>query len=301
MKFGQLILGIFVIFLGVLLLGVNFSWWGTSVWIDLFDLWPLILILFGVRLIFGPESLVTIIAIIFSIIFATLYLANFKQVRSRLPFSNSSVENISGKQNFSQYVDGINKIEMRINLGAAKINVDALSGSGRIYNGNFSGKEELAIQNSVEGSIGKTTFEEKPGFHFGKDKERTLNLEISQNLPLDLEINTGASTLDLDFSKIDLQKLNIDSGATKGKIRFGLIEKKIDAIISTGASDYKLMIPKSFAISVSSDSALTGNNFESVGLIKQGKFYKSPNYEQSENQIMIKLSSGASKFEIERD
>ena len=302
MRFDRLFIGIIVVLIGVIILGINFGWWNGGVWIYLLELWPLLLILIGVRFIFGAESPVTVILLALSLVFAIAYLSNFKEVRTNLPLSHFNVSEKAPSQSFYLSNADITDASFNVNLGAAKINIGSLdSGNDRVYEGDFSSNDQLSINDNIKNNSDQVTIKETPSqLHFGGNDDRTFNLNVKRNLPLTLNLNSGASTLNLDLSDLDLKNLEVNSGAATGQIKFGTREARLSTALSTGASSYKFLIPKDYAISITSDTALTTNNFENIGLVKNGNSYKSADFDQSVDQITLKLSAGASKFEIER-
>ncbi|MCX6808477.1 MAG: DUF5668 domain-containing protein [Candidatus Berkelbacteria bacterium] len=97
MKFSRIFWGLLVVLFGVLLLGVNLSWWNWSIFADLFAIWPLVLIVIGANLVFESRPIAVFI-LFFTLFFAVMYLANFRNVRTSLNLGPN------WSQSFSQHI-----------------------------------------------------------------------------------------------------------------------------------------------------------------------------------------------------
>lgn len=99
MKFGRLFWGLILLFVGVILLGVNFGWWDSSVWLRVVDLWPLFFVVIGIGIIFGNNSPIGFILLLLMVTFSIAYVSNYKNLRNRIGKSDSISlfsQNISG-------------------------------------------------------------------------------------------------------------------------------------------------------------------------------------------------------------
>lgn len=72
------------------------------------------------------------------------------------------------------------------------------------------------------------------------------------------------------------------------------------SIIQLGASDLTIRVPNSVGILIKADTGLSSNNFESEGLSKSDKEYKTPDYDKAAKKIEMELKIGASSIELER-
>jgi hypothetical protein len=92
--------------------------------------------------------------------------------------------------------------------------------------------------------------------------------------------------------------LGISCGASSGKIKIGDRSNKVNISLSTGASDFKILLPKNYSIWIESKVALTSESYGSLGLEKNGQSYKSKDFDTSKNQIKVTINAGVSSFDI---
>jgi hypothetical protein len=113
-----------------------------------------------------------------------------------------------------------------------------------------------------------------------------------------LKIKTGASTNYLDISSLKVTYLELETGVSKNEIKFGSLSF-IQAKIKAGVSRIKLFIPRSTGIRIEANTALTSNNFNKLGLVKQGDVYTSRDYSIAETRLDLELDVGISSVTVE--
>ncbi len=306
MKYSRLFWGLLVIMFGVIILGLNLGFWTNDVWSSLLELWPLLLVLIGINLIFGENNPIALILLSLVIIFGILYTVDYRGVREKVMPESIRQENNNKsvkKQNFSYDIpSNLKDANYKINIGAADIKIGADT-ENKLYQGFFNSFNNLNTHVNVSNGSARITLEDKNfSFHINSDKDfqRELNLKLNREVPSDLDINTGASNLDLDLSDLKIKNLSIDAGASKQEVKLGSNENKINAKISAGVSKVVISVPKDFALKVTSDTALSSTNFSELGLSQNGKTYTSENFDNSPKQLILNVSSGASTININR-
>jgi hypothetical protein len=83
-KFSRLFFGLSILLIGFLALGINFGWWGSDVFRSLSDLWPLLIVVIGINILFGKNSVVAIIILFIFFAFSVLYIANYKNINGKI-------------------------------------------------------------------------------------------------------------------------------------------------------------------------------------------------------------------------
>jgi len=294
MDFGKLFIGILILFLGVIFLGNNLGLIDRDIWSLIADYWPVMVILLGLSMIFGGRQksgfrsfwLIIPLGMIAAIIFITT------PTNRSLTTHDLSVARL----------DSAKKAEIRIAAGPLKLNLSA-SNDDRFITGKMTTLGEPKISDFIEGETQIYQIEEiinwkKLNFH---QNENQYDLKVNNDLPLSVVIDTGASDFVLDMKDLRVDVINIDSGATKGEI---ILDEKSDnqkIKISAGASDFKIKIPKAIGIKIDTNSGLSDDNFESVGIKKiADRLYQSEEYVDASKKVEIELNLGVSKIEIER-
>ncbi len=298
MKTGKVIWGVFIAFIGVVILGINFNFWDMDIWLKLLYYWPVILILIGLKLTIPNDRAYLTILLVIIVAIAALIKFNPNDINGKI--TSLQKTEFLPTQNFYKSLDSETRAaKVSLNLGAVDIAVKGDDSIGNLYSGTFDAPEKIQISEKSNNGIQETIFGQETISSLGFGSQtRDFNLNLSPTLPYDFEINTGASNLDLDFSNLTIDKLSIDSGASNGTITIGTKSSLVETTISTGASKYTFNIPEDFAIYIRSESALTDHNFESLNLTKTDNIYKSADYETAGKKIKFDISAGVAKIDI---
>lgn len=126
-----------------------------------------------------------------------------------------------------------------------------------------------------------------------------LTLTVSNAVPLDLTVESGAASMDLDLEKLPVHTLNIDSGASSIEVAFGALVNKATALIDSGASSIEITVPTSLGVQVNIDGGLSSKElpgFESVDKTT----YRTNNFATAEKTLVITISAGVSSIEVTR-
>jgi len=297
--FGKFIWGLLIILVGVIFLGINLGWWQNNIWSLVWMFWPIILILIGIRFFIKNDYFLVMIVLIIIVLAIILGRSNVGGIKDQVW---SKLDNTVSTQNFTNPRNQeVSEIGYEINLGAMNVNVTALDPqSVEQYKGNFKSTNGIDITNEIVADKQTVIFSEKPANFLTTQGVREFNLEVSPNKASTFRINSGASTLDLDFTNVILQKLSIDSGASSGKVKIGSKSSTTDLSINAGASSFNILVPQETRLWIESDSALLSKNFDQLGLEKKDGDYKSADYDSSLAKIHLEVSAGVSNILIEK-
>src|SRR5690606_26036602 len=86
--------------------------------------------------------------------------------------------------------------------------------------------------------------------------ENNLSVLLGQTLPTSVQIDTGASDVNADFSGVLLNNLDIDAGASNFTIKLGDKSAHTKVNMDVGMSSITYVVPKDSGISVKVDSGL---------------------------------------------
>lgn len=296
--------GVILLILGVLFLGTNIGWWPNAVWISFLSYWPIIVIVLGLRVLIKNNGLFSILALI--IIIASLILSLYLPgvVFNRWHWSDNSLK--SSTDSTSQRFDhkSISIVNLKLEAGAGRINIEALPVKSQdLFTENNTNMgpidKNVSIKDNEE-SI-KLFKQNMSYFLFNPEKwgNRHLTTKINQTIKLNLTINSGASSYDFDLSKLKLNNLVIDTGASTGSLKIGNLVNNINATIDMGASNLVINLPAKTALKLTRNSGLTKITFkDSSNITESNKLYISKDYQNAENKINLSLVSGASNLKI---
>ncbi|WLR54694.1 toast rack family protein [Mesobacillus subterraneus] len=108
--------------------------------------------------------------------------------------------------------DKAKELEIVLNFGAGKM--DVAGDADEWVNGNAVYEPEKMkpeVSYDLNGKVGKVEIAQPDHFKLGKMKNE-WDLRISEEVPVDLVVNAGASDTDLDLKGIQLSNLEVNAG-----------------------------------------------------------------------------------------
>ncbi len=123
---------------------------------------------------------------------------------------------------------------------------------------------------------------------------------LSDRLIWDMNIKTGASKAQFDFSELKARDIELKAGAGDYRLILGDKYESMMLDIESGASSITIIVPENAGIKVSAKGALynlnvSGENFEKIN----GVLY-SKDYENADVKIEISIKTAASSIRIDR-
>lgn len=287
--------GIVIIIFGLLFLADNMGLVPASFWSNLWQYWPIALIILGAGFMVGREKrsgwfLLSLVMIIFFIIGSAVWYLKDNNNSALIKTEISEIIN-----------NDVNKGEIEVRLGASNLNISS-SSSSYLVEGTIDSFGTPTVSRDTKNGIERVVINqlsEGPRLWGGKKNENQIDLKLTEKISLSIIIKTGASKLDLDFSNTKLDNLEIDSGASSSQIKIGGESREVDVHIKSGASSFNISLPEDAGLKITNNSGLSSNNFEKIGLKKDGKIYMSEKYDQTAQKITMILDTGVSSINIE--
>ncbi|WP_313800165.1 toast rack family protein [Cytobacillus sp.] len=128
------------------------------------------------------------------------------------------------------------------------------------------------------------------------------DLQLSKHVPIDLEVNTGASKTQLDLQGIQLSSLKINVGVGSTTIDLaGNWKQDFDVQLSTGVGKSTIILPKNVGVKIVSSKGIGHSSFK--GFISMGNdVYVNEAYENAKVTITVNadLGIGEADFILEK-
>jgi len=290
---GKIFWGLLLILVGGLLLANNFGLISVS-WNNLWQLWPLAVIAAGLsvlsfrNMIWRIVVTVFVLAILGLVAWVAIYGTSFN---SPILTRDITVNKIS---------DVVKQADVTVEVGATKLTIGT-SDQSSILKAKLE-SDIVSLENSsvIRGEKQQVTLSTKTSNHWWRGGIRnSLDVDISRNIPLSLNVNIGASDTEIDMAKSKLREINIDAGASDINVKLGSLESAVAVSIDSGASSIVLQVPKNSGVQLQFEGGLSSKQLSDLGETSDGK-YESPDYTKSLNKITVNCKIGVSSFAIER-
>jgi hypothetical protein len=264
MRKGTIFWGAIIILLGVFLLVNNF----VEIDIGRF-FWPLFLILLGLWVLWGvlsgPRS--------------------FETEEATIP------------------LEGAGEARVHIGHGAGRLRVSGGAGPGELLSGTFGGGLEQKVKR--EGNVLDVKLSVRvSGAHFAFPwmwgPGRTLDWEVSLNedIPLSLNLETGASDTRVDLTDLRVTDLRLQTGASSSEITLPASAGHTKAVIRSGAASVKVRVPDGVAAHIKAGGGIADIQVKKSRFPRVGGVYQSEDYATAENKVDIDIETGVGSISV---
>lgn len=286
MKRSGALWGAFLIFVGLVWILGSTKIVSVDIIGSVMTLWPVFIIAGGLTLFLKREAhlpRVIIWVAVFALIFGYgVYLGN------------SQTGGLAADQTFEMKSD-IKSAALEVNLGGARFDIS--SGGSQDLAKVSTNVRELRYD-LTEGSSPRIKYSQMLKFK-GFTGRQAFRAALSNSVPWNIELNTGAASGLLDFSDFALESCTINTGACDMDIVAGNKLDEARIIINGGAVNLKVSIPEDVGLKITSSSALTNVN-GSASMLKSGRVYLSQNFDSAPNKVYLEVSSGVSNISVNR-
>jgi hypothetical protein len=301
-NYGLIPLGILLILAGILVFLANLGYGSWDFLWEIWRLWPVIIILIGVKLLL-PRRISRWVSYVFWIIVGVALIVLFVTT----PKTGFEQTELGGIQHYSvnrSDYPGITAGKANLSFGGGQLVIGSLTNEW--LEGNFGG---WAAKPSVRSSQNTVTIDLKQSRHFPgpwrwresnrfNDRNYKWDLNLSPELDWDLDMQTGAMKGEADLSGLRLRKLEIKMGAGDLDLTLGNPTDNTQVTVHSGASDIKITVPEGAAVKVKMSGALVDSNLHDLGLINNNRTFTTPGYDQAANHLEITLNMAVGDFEL---
>lgn len=214
---------------------------------------------------------------------------------------------VSGKEKeeiISVKKDKVKELNVELNLGAGELVVS--NGAKEWLDGHIIYKVknlEPKVTYKDQGDKGKIIIEQKNStvVKIGNFKNE-WNLKLSEDIPLDLVVNSGASDTNLDLRGLKLERLDIETGVGNLNVNLGGDWKKsFETNIETGVGSTTVILPSKVGVKIKSNKGIADTNV--AGFISKGNgVYVNEAFDDADVILKVNTEIGVGEvnFEIEK-
>lgn len=130
------------------------------------------------------------------------------------------------------------------------------------------------------------------------DFRNEWGLRLNDQVPMDLRVEMGAGTSDLQLAGLSLTRLDITLGAGGSTIDLsGDWARDLNVTIHAGAGDITVRLPKDVGVRVKVDAGV--GTVEAPDLMHDGNNYTNAAYGESETTLQVDIDAGIGQINLE--
>jgi hypothetical protein len=194
------------------------------------------------------------------------------------------------------------RARVSIHHGAGRLNIASGAPPGQLASGRFSGGLDYNVDRAGDalevrmhipdqGSRWANPWSWNRG---GLD----WNMGLASDVPLELELDTGASATEADLSALRLTALHLKTGASSSRLVLPSNAGYTQVEIEGGAASVTLRVPPQVAARILSQGGASSTNVDVARFPRTASGYVSTDYETAANKIDIRANIGAGSVEV---
>ncbi len=262
MRRGSFFWGLVVILAGILLLMEQFGWLRANFW-ALF--WPLVLVMAGLWFLLGPVL-----------------------------FKPDTTERAVEVE-----LEGASEAKIKFRHGAGRLHVHALpSGSANLLSGTTVGRPDVSVERGDRRAKVRISAEHA-GWGFPQATTGiNWNLGLNPDIPLKLDVKSGASEIDLDLENLKVVELSVDTGASSTTVTVPAAAGFSTVSIKGGMAALKVVVPQGVAVRIQLQTGMMGVQVDESRFPKSGDVYESLDYLNATNKVELRFEGGMGSVDI---
>ncbi len=300
------------LFWPMILIGIGTSWLlynigiftGANIAVAL-QLWPVLLIVIGLDIIFGrksPSRGATIGLAFVGLMLAIMYIGPSMGLGAGAERTLTNIE---------VHRDGTEALSLEIEAGMESVTINPLIDSNNLVEADIWHFGELDMDTfDGEGKkfvqIRQNEFAFNFGLDLGNDENSGWAINVNPVAPLSLDFEGGVGHIEMNLEAFNLSDLNLDMGVGSLYITLPTPQQSYDVDISGGIGEVKLDIPDDVDIKVVVSTGigstdLPTNLFQVEGedeFIGEDGTWQTEGFEQAENRITIYFDGGIGSLDI---
>ncbi len=191
-------------------------------------------------------------------------------------------------------------VRVNLKMGAGELKV--AGGASDLLNADFTynvPRWKPEVQYDVTGDTGQLTVQQPPGSegHGGRTRYE-WDLRLNNQVPMEMTVDLGAGSTNLDLAGLELGKLKVNIGAGETTINLdGKWKNDLEASIHGGVGEATLKLPRDVGVHVVAHGGLGAIN--ASGFSKDGDAYVNEAYGKSPVTLRIEVEGGIGEINLE--
>jgi hypothetical protein len=311
-------IGLFLVVFGAVLLAARQGWIEPDLVGRAWQLWPLLLIGFGISILIGGRTGSQVGGLIVAACLGVMAAAvvtngggfpfiGCGNYRTGVPFATQSGE-----------LTGRTAVEVTFRCG--DLDIQTGGDSGWSVEGSSERGRAPSIEADEDRRLEIGTPDDSP-FDFATTREQwTVTLPAAPLLDLDLTLNAGSGTIDLDQANLGTVELTVNAGSIKLDLRDAAAIETVDATVNAGsavvwlperplggelqvnAGSLSLCAPEDIGLRLTTgDNPISSNDFEARGLVRAGEAWESQDYATAPIRIALDVQANAGSLSLNPD
>lgn len=307
MKSKHIFWGTLFISLGLLILVDNLGFISYDLY-NIWKLWPLVFILWGISFLVSHTIirgfLATVAGIILALAIFAFFHTGFRFIGHRFSIDDNGfhVRSHYGgvTQSYSEeFAQGTKTARFEFTAGAGDFRTDGTTDD--LFSAQSRGEKNNFYMDSFTNRDNATVTMKMKKRHFGifGSDGNSVEMKFNPKPVWDMNFEFGAASADFDLSPYKTESVNIKTGAASLKLKLGDLYENCDVTIKAGASSLDIYVPDSAGCTIKTEVSLSSKDFDGFHKVNDG-FYTTDNIDKAKKKIHLIIQSGISTIKVHK-
>jgi hypothetical protein len=296
---GGVVWPLVLIFIGGVFLLQNAGYLPANFWMNLWKLWPLVLVLAGIELLLSHRIPWLVLAGLGAVVlvFGAFAVGSRSPEAAPAPTNTSVVETDLG---------GATAAAITVRFGAGQLLLGPLEqpNPSQLAAMRYDGPKDTAPTpryTTSSGGVGQLEYQMGGRGGFPWAGSPYMELSLAPNVPISsLNVQTGAANARVDLSTLHVSNADFSIGAATAWIRFPEAAGNTSAHISGGASTITLEIPQGVAAQIRTHGGLNTVTIDQTRFphTTDEDLYRSSDYDTATNKLDLNIETGITTLQV---
>jgi hypothetical protein len=207
---------------------------------------------------------------------------------------------------YAQALDGANRANVRLQFGAGDLTVGALDrGDANLAAATFAGPANYAPEPTyqVRENVGELAYlihDVKLGLPFFRGDEHVrMDVRLSPNAPLVLNVEAGAADSTLDLSALQVAHLDLQTGVADTHVRLPQAAGHTSVVVRGGVTDLTFDVPQGVAADIRVSNGMGSREIDERRFPALGNgHYRSSDYDTATNRVDMEIELGIATLRV---
>lgn len=271
-------------------------------WYNLWRLWPVVLVLWGISVL-PVKDIIKVVLVLLVLGASVTYMMNntvrWNEDDFEITFNDDDCDYRSIEQEFTipfeDTVDNAN-LEMEIAAGKYTLTDDSYNLLDFEKSGTVADHKYTITQ--LDNSVDIDIYMEDE-FNIKKNSHNRVTMSLNPYPIWDMRYEVGAADLEMDFSNLKIENLDIEGGAASIVVKLGDAHYLTNVKIESGASSIKIKVPEESGCDLNISAVLSGKSISGFKKVDHGH-YQTENFDEAANKIYVDVETAVSSYSIIR-
>jgi hypothetical protein len=201
-------------------------------------------------------------------------------------------------ETFSIDLQGATQVSLDFDHGAGSVQVVSGAPAGVAISGTQA--TGMDVKSHLSGDRLEVKIDAGPSFiPFLGPESGVWRFQLNQDVPLTLDVDAGASSLDFDLTDLKVTTMKVDMGASTLKLKLPANAGNTLLDIDSGAATLDLSVPQGVGLRLRLKQGASTVDVDQSRFVMQGSgLYQSADYDTAANKVEISLDGGANTLKV---